>query len=294
MARRLITTTTIPASSYDLTDLPTVKDELQITLSDTSKDAWLGRAITQVTASVMQYCNRVFQVETVQDAFYPTAGAYPYSNFSGSQPLQLSRWPVLGLSFTATVTNDSPANGATLYAADSRIIAGMPVSIPLDAGEFVASVALTFRGDVPTLAAPLSVDVSAGTVVTYGPIVTITDTSGNVTYLTAGTDYLIDQDRGWLIRMNAATGRPVAWESSNISVAYQAGFPTIPADVVDACLRLITGRFQGRGRDPYLKSQTQPGLGDQTYWVGNLPGVAGAMTQEVEDLLDNYRLPVVG
>src|ERR1700756_1662640 len=63
-------TATAPAGPYDLTDLATVKDELAIPTSDTSKDGFLQRAITQVSAAVAQYCNRVFAVETIQDLFY--------------------------------------------------------------------------------------------------------------------------------------------------------------------------------------------------------------------------------
>ena len=55
----------VPASTYDLIDLPTVKDELSLKSVDTSNDNFLNRAITQSSAAAANYCNRIFQVETL-------------------------------------------------------------------------------------------------------------------------------------------------------------------------------------------------------------------------------------
>lgn len=63
----VVTTVLATAKTYDLTDLATVKDELALT--DTSKDAWLARALTQVSRSMMSATNRVFAPEYVQDVF---------------------------------------------------------------------------------------------------------------------------------------------------------------------------------------------------------------------------------
>lgn len=123
--------------------------------------------------------------------------------------------------------------------------------------------------------------------------VTITDQSGIATLLVANVDYKIDMLRGWLIRLDPSSAYPVPWSPVQITVTYTAGFSDIPADLVDVVLRLITARYYSRGRDPTLKSQTQPNLGDQTYWVGSTPGVTGPYSDDILSVLESYRQPVV-
>lgn len=123
---------------------------------------------------------------------------------------------------------------------------------------------------------------------------TVTDGTGAQTVLVAGTDYTLDATRGWLVRLSAASGTPTGWYQSITTVTYSAGYATIPDDLVEATLRVVTQRFSGRGRDPLLKSQSQPGLGDQTYWVGSAPGVKGIFTEEICGLIDAYALPLTG
>jgi hypothetical protein len=79
-------------SNYDLTTLPVVKDELDI--KDNSKDATLKRYITSASAAASQYCNRKFQLEEIQDEFWPDRERYQYQLPGGVDVLQLSRWPV--------------------------------------------------------------------------------------------------------------------------------------------------------------------------------------------------------
>lgn len=214
-------TAAAPAGPYDLTDLATVKDELNIPTSDTSKDAFLSRAITQASAAIASYCNRVFAVETVQDVIHPERDAYPYQVPGGVAPLQLSRWPLVAVAW-----------------------------------------------------------------------VSIVDPPGTTTTLLEGSDFQSDLARGWLIRLNKYTGYPSSWDPVMTTAVYQAGYASIPADLVDATLRLVTARFAARGRDPLLRSEDQPGLGTQAYWVGGMPGVKGAFPQEIAAILDLYRVPV--
>lgn len=62
-----ITTVKTPAESFDLTDLETVKDELDLGEADTKHDGFLQRGITQVSADMANSCNRVFAVQTYID-----------------------------------------------------------------------------------------------------------------------------------------------------------------------------------------------------------------------------------
>ena len=194
-----VTSIVTPASSYDLVSLGDAKDELRIAATDTQHDAFLTRAIAQVSAAIAGYCNRMFPAETVRDVVYCRLG---------KAQLELSRFPVI--SVTAA---------------------------------------------------------------------TVSDGTGGQTTLTQNTDYTVDKARGWLIRLGLG-GVPIAWYSAPTTVTYQAGYTTIPADVQEATLRMVTARFHNRGRDPTLRSQSQPGLGDQTYWVGAVPGMSGPFPED--------------
>lgn len=89
---QLITTVVDQASSYDLTTLVNVKSELSIASTVTTSDAVLRRYITSASSAAINYCNRVFVVESIQDK-YLTKGA---TRLVGDRPdvLQLSRWPI--------------------------------------------------------------------------------------------------------------------------------------------------------------------------------------------------------
>ena len=97
MALRIVTTVLVPATSYDLTTLATIKDDLAIPAADTSSDATLARFITEQSALVAQYCNRVFPVETVRDTFFLDRDPYPYQVTGMLSELQLTRWPVVAV-----------------------------------------------------------------------------------------------------------------------------------------------------------------------------------------------------
>src|SRR6185437_8315023 len=109
MTVRPITTVLVAATAeqgagpYDLTDLATIRLELSIT--DNSQDAWLQNAISQVSLVIANYCNRVFPVETIQDAIYYQMDPYPYQVPGGNEPLTLSRFPlVVGAPFSGTIS----------------------------------------------------------------------------------------------------------------------------------------------------------------------------------------------
>jgi hypothetical protein len=90
--------------SRDLTTLANVKAELGLT--DTTNDVLLKRYITAASSAAAQYCNRVFQVESLQDQFLYDGRSNLFRQ--GPEILQLSRWPIAEL--TSVVEN----NGVTL------------------------------------------------------------------------------------------------------------------------------------------------------------------------------------
>jgi hypothetical protein len=226
MPIRIVSTIVTAASSYDLTTLENIKDDLAIPDTDTSSDATLARFITEQSALVAQYCNRVFPIETMQDVIYPDRDPYPYQVTGMLSELMLSRWPVVSV---ASVTDTVAVN--------------------------------------------------------------VSNT------LVAGTDFVIDAARGWLTKTDPNTGYPTGWSPDQYTIQYTAGYFTPgtdspPADLEMAVLRLVTARFKARGRDPFLKSQGEPNIGTEQYWVGAMPGQTGAFPPDIAAALEKYRVPL--
>lgn len=227
MALRIVSTIVTPASSTDLTTLATIKDDLAIPVTDTSSDATLSRFITEQSALVAQYCNRVFPVETIRDTIFLDRDSHPYQVTGLQSELQLSRWPVVA----------------------------------------VTSVIETFALGVTNL-------------------------------LTEGSEFVTDLALGWLTRIDANTGAPIGWSPNQYAILYQGGLFTPgttnpPADLEMAVLRLVTARFKARGRDPYLRSQGEPGVGQEQYWVGAMPGQTGPFPPDITAVLEKYRVPTL-
>jgi hypothetical protein len=115
--------------------------------------------------------------------------------------------------------------------------------------------------------------------------------------LTEGTDFVVDEARGWLTKIDPNTGYPTGWSPDQYTVQYTAGYfeggsGTPPADLEMAVLRMVTARFKARGRDPYLRSQGEPGVGNEQYWIGALPGQTGPFPPDIAAVLEKYRVPL--
>jgi hypothetical protein len=303
MGVAVVTTVLLPPESYLLTTLAMVKLELQIDAVDTSKDAILAQYLAEASDDVHLYCNRTFPQETVQDRIFPQRDAYPYQVPGGVPAMQLSRWPIVAKSVTLPTAADTPSGPVLPFASTAGVAVGQPVAIVSDLtappnlrgaiwnGTFVAS--LVANTSV-TLSQPVRADVPAATAITFGIAVAVVDQPGEFWHLAQNERYLVDQKAGHLIHLDQYTYYPVPWYPVQTLVTYQGGFATIPNDLVGVVLRLITDRYASRGRDPALKSQDQPGLGMQSWWVGNIPGVRGAFPEEIADRLNRYRVPVAG
>ncbi len=227
MALRIVTTVLVSASSYDLTTLANIKDDLAIPGADTSSDVTLARFITEQSALVAQYCNRVFPIETIQDTLFLDRDPYPYQVSGMLSSLPLTRWPVVAVT------------------------------------SVVETVAL-----------------------------------GQSNTLTEGIEFITDWDRGWLTKLDPNIGTPTSWSPNQYTVQYQAGLfdpgtTNPPPDLEMAVLRLVTARFKARGRDPYLRSQGEPGVGQEQYWIGAMPGQTGPFPPDLAAVLEKYRVPAV-
>lgn len=302
----VITTIEIKASSYDLTDVATAKDELVIT--DTSKDTFLTRAVTEASSMISKYCSRTFNVEQIRDDFYWERQPPTYQFPRGPAPLQLTRWPVIDV-VSVIQTLDSTGTTQTLSE-------GVDFTVNNETGEL-----MRLRSPAPGLpwvqvnweTFPVSVRYSAG----YGELVeseaqTIPATPYQVTVAEA-SEFVIDRGVTFAIggtaltlvtgtpstgqyEVNAATGvYTFAAADTGKGVLISYIYEEIPDDLALAALRLTSVRFSQRGgRDPMLVSISQPGIGDKRWWVGAAPGQKGSLPPEVAGLLDGiYRSPVV-
>jgi hypothetical protein len=123
------------------------------------------------------------------------------------------------------------------------------------------------------------------------PVITMTSLTENGTALVKDTDYKVDTSNGLLIRLDT-NGDPTTWGQSPVIATYSVGFASIPADLEDAVIRMIRARWFAKDRDPFTRQENIPGVRDIAYWVPTGTD-AGNMTPDVEDILDNYRQPVV-
>jgi hypothetical protein len=302
VANEVVTTVQAAAASYNLTDLPTVKDELSIDATDTTSDAFLGRGITQTSEAMAQYCNRVFVVEALTDTFYFNWRSPRRRDFKESDDaIQLTRWPVAAV-LSVTIT-DAPGDTPTalvagvdyvLDAKNGQLIKLDPTDEVLSRWQDVTVVVsyLAGYGGAPTETytipgSPYTQAVSQSAAFSVDAGVVYTATGLPLTKIASGTpaagQYSVNTTNGTYAFAAADAGKQV-------SITY--GFNAIPGDLVDAVLRMVTQRFKARGRDPMLMESEQPGpQGRQRFWVSN--NATGSLPPEITGLLDGtYRVPV--
>ncbi len=289
-------TATPPAGAYDLTDLATVHDEFSVTANDTSNDPFFARAITQASTAIANYCNRVFSIESLQDVIYIQQDPFPWQVPGGVYPLQLSRWPLVNSTPVVFIGNTHGTTtvdgitstagliaGALVFASDGSIPAGTVINT-------VNSNSIILSNAASTSESGLSMNTGLQVIQTLSV--------GDTQTLVYGQDFTIDAAHGWLIRLNEWTGVSQKWEAEPVTVQYQAGYAStpdsMPSDLQQAALRLVTARYRARGRDPFIVQRDQPGgqLGSERYWVGTMPGQVGVLPPDVVGLVDFYRVPV--
>lgn len=120
--------------------------------------------------------------------------------------------------------------------------------------------------------------------------------SGAQRVLIEGIDFIADAEKGQLTRLFPTDGCPKRWLAFPITVQYQAGFdgyPTDAEDVEEAVILLVKARWFARNRDPYLRQENIPNVREATYWIAQGSGSNGSLPPDVEDILKNYRVPVI-
>lgn len=283
MAAETITTVLVAAANDALVDLETIKSELNIDAADTSSDDWLNRTIGQVTRSIESYCNRTFQIEVLFDATDIGQDPFPYQTPGGVKRLQLARYPLANFGVLKLASAAAPGDVTLDF---GKVAPSGIISAPgIPAGS-------TYSGNEPqTLSNPVRAAMPAGTSVAFGIEVAQTISATSQQILGVGIHYVIDGKAGQLTRINES-GVARIWEALPLTITYSAGYPDVPDDVVVAALRWMVWRWSERTRDPTLKATEQPLVGTKSYWVGG-PPMSGGVPQEIAELLDNYRVPVV-
>jgi len=289
--------------------------------------------ITSASVAAKTYCNRVFQKEGLTDQIWPKRDPFPPQVMGGLRPLQLSRWPITstrnvsGLAAPAAPTLTAVSGGALSavryfarvsyltaagetaaspesalpVAANSLLQVGSPrqdINLPPLATGWNVYLSTTAGAETLQNASPLPI----GTAFTL-PIAGLSSGSALPDYVTViennktlaeGVDFDVDYRLGQLTRLHRQRDWPRSWPALPISVAYTAGFAEIPADVADAVLRMVKGRYFARSRDPALRSENMPGAFEAQYWLASGPGAAdGNLTPDVEAILSKYRVPVI-
>lgn len=136
------------------------------------------------------------------------------------------------------------------------------------------------------------------------PIASVVSVTEDGKALTKDVDFRVVDEPGQLIRLDTQ-GFVQPWKGDLVSVVYYSGYilpgmnaanypvgsPTLPPDVEDAVSRMVYMRFAQRQRDPLVKSEVVEGIGRTDYLTP--AGSAGNMTDDITDILDNYRVPLV-
>lgn len=122
------------------------------------------------------------------------------------------------------------------------------------------------------------------------PVVSVTSVTENDVTLVEDTDFTTDSENGQLTRLDA-NGYPRRWPIYPIVAIYVSGYANIPTDVADAVIRMVKARWNMRS-DPNLRQESIPGVREAQWWIPT-GADAGNLTPDVEDILNNYRVPVI-
>jgi hypothetical protein len=108
----------------------------------------------------------------------------------------------------------------------------------------------------------------------------------------AAGDMECDREAGLLYRVSGYDR--VRWPSGAVSVTYQGGYSlpgrsgqTLPRDVEQACLVMVSALHSARGRDPLLRSETTEDVGASS-WLDPRAGME-ALPPQAAGLLAGYR-----
>lgn len=312
MSRRQIQriTSVLTAGTGDLTTLTNVKLEIAIPSADTSSDSWLNLAIPQTTAAAQNYCNRVFAQQVYQDLFRIRRPEGALVVRGGADPLILSTRPIVSIAAVFDLTGAQAVapptvsvNAATTLAAamgagdtTMQVTQLLGPNFPFDA--LIDTGATQEVAQVTGLAGGNTYNVVRAQA---GTTAVAHNSNVPVTQSLDATLYEFEAKTGFLQRLETdGNGNfwPRRWGTGEIAVYFTAGYimpgksgtgPTLPSDLEEAALRILTERYRAKGRDPSLRSESIQGESVRQWWIGTPPGQDGAFAPEVQGILNRYR-----
>lgn len=108
-------------------------------------------------------------------------------------------------------------------------------------------------------------------------------------------DYECELSRGILTRIRE--DGESSWYAQKVVVQYTAGYvlpdcsdgtPTLPPDIEEATIRIVTMMRSNAAMDPRIKGETVVGVLETDYWVGSITGAGTAFPPEAAALLSQY------
>jgi hypothetical protein len=117
------------------------------------------------------------------------------------------------------------------------------------------------------------------------PIITLDSATENGTAVD-DSEFTADGASGFVYRLTDA-GAIQSWGSTPLVVSYTAGYETIPADLQEIALRLVSSRYRAKGRDPSLVQRDQEGRSER-FWFGSVPGQEGPYPPDIASVLNRY------
>ncbi len=122
------------------------------------------------------------------------------------------------------------------------------------------------------------------------PVASITSVLADRVTLTAD-EYELDAEAGQLWRVS---GCRIGWRSQKATIVYTAGYIlppdvncTLPEDLHQACITLVTSYYLGQGRDLSVRSESTDGV-DSISFLDPRSGME-ALLPQVAGMLDPYR-----
>lgn len=83
-----------------------------------------------------------------------------------------------------------------------------------------------------------------------------------------------------------------AWQGAAVSITYKGGYlllQELPREIEEACISLVKARYFGAKRDPYVVSESVPGVLTTEYRVSALGYEGSHLPPEVQAPLESYK-----
>lgn len=99
------------------------------------------------------------------------------------------------------------------------------------------------------------------------------------------------ENDGSLYRLDSS-GNEISWRFRKLVVVYVGGYELLgglPSSIERATINLVKLMQSATSRDPLVKQESIPGVGEWQYWVGGIPGSVGNLPPDIQAMLDPYR-----